>query len=43
MDCVMNDIKKLGVENWWIVATDRDRGSTRAEALEMMMIMMMAK
>ena len=25
MDCVMNYIKKLGVENWWIVARDRER------------------
>ena len=25
MDCVMNDIKKPGVENWWVVARDRDQ------------------
>ncbi|KAJ4434817.1 hypothetical protein ANN_23388 [Periplaneta americana] len=25
MDCVMNDIKRLGVKNWWTVAKDRDR------------------
>lgn len=25
MDCVMDDIKRLGVKNWWTVAKDRDR------------------
>ena len=25
MDCVMSDIEKLGVKNWWMVARDRDR------------------
>ncbi|KAJ4439302.1 hypothetical protein ANN_07424 [Periplaneta americana] len=25
MDCVMDDIKRLGVKNWWTVAEDRDR------------------
>ncbi|KAJ4449302.1 hypothetical protein ANN_00700 [Periplaneta americana] len=24
MDCVMDDIKRLGVKNWWTVAKDRD-------------------
>ena len=24
VDGVMSDIKKLGVENWWLMARDRD-------------------
>mgnify|MGYP007063910716 CR=1 FL=1 len=23
-DCVTNDIRKLGIKNWWIAAKDRD-------------------